>query len=664
MTPEDNKPRPPSDLDRYRAENLELKRQLSEYKRRVDDLLASTSWRMTGPVRALARWMKGLGVTGRDGSPNRGEGSDSIAPDQYQRWLRYHGNINPSLRAAMDTNIKTFTVRPLISVIMPSYNVELNWLGDAIASVREQIYPHFELCVSDDASTIGGTREFLEGQAALDARIRLKFRTTNGHISANSNSALALATGDYVALMDADDLLAPDALYWVAHAISSHPDVDLLFSDEDKIDVNDRCFDPYFKGAWNPALMLSQNAFSHLGVFRRSLVEKVGGFREGFEGAQDHDLVLRCAEATTPERIRHIPRILYHWRALPDSTAVSGYSKPYAWDAGRRAIEDHLKRKGIDGSIEPALAGYYQVVYEVPAPPPLVSVLVNSDLRSEPALRCLNSLVGSTTYPNLEVIILADRQGIEATRSIESISALLDHPRVRTVSHDTTSGRAMLINAAAMDARGSFLCLLDDSIEPLTTDWLDQLVARVSLEGVAIAGSMIYGQSDEVLHAGIIVGPGGAVGYPFRGTRRGSAGYFGRAALEQDYTCLSPACLVIQREAFRAAGGFDIDMPPPFDALDFCFRVRRSGLRAVWVPTARMRQHVSKDLKELRGNIDRLDAETSTRERCGLITDDPCYNPNLSPDPERLFQLEVSEPPRNGSSETPRIIDSSRTGIV
>ncbi len=541
----------------------------------------------------------------------------------------------------MIASLDGFTSRPLISVVIPNYNIELDWLRDAIQSVRDQIYPHWELCISDDASTVSGTREFLNNKAAEDKRIRLAFRETNGHISANSNSALALATGEYVALMDADDLISPDALYWVAHAIASHPDVDLLFSDEDKIDKDGERFDPYFKSAWNPALMLSQNAFSHLGVFRRSLIEKVGSFREGFEGAQDHDLVLRCAEKTSPARIRHIPRVLYHWRTLPGSTSVSGYSKPYAWDAGRRAIEEHLKRKVIAASVEPALSGYYQISYNVPAAPPLVSIVVISDLRTDLSIHCLTSILDNTTYRNFDLVISISQEDLYAAR-LAKAAALLNDRRVRTMARDSVRSRYATLIKAAAETRGSLLCLLDDDIASTSSTWLDQLVSRAMLDDVGIAAPMICSPSGNILQAGIILGVDGLAGHPFHGIDCRSEGYFGRAALEQDYTSLSSACMVISRDALQGSGEFDAELTAPFDAIDFCLRIRRSGLRTVWVPAAKMQQYPSRDERP-RGRPAKLQVSSDAlRERWKhVIDDDPCYNPNLSLDPQRVFQLDV-----------------------
>ena len=317
-------------------------------------------------------------------------------PPTYGRWISRYDTLTEKARRRIGADMAGWPVRPLISVIMPVYNTDPRWLGAAIRSVQAQLYSNWELCISDDASTLEGARDTLLDFARREPRIRVFLRDSNGNISVNSNNALALASGEFVALMDSDDALPQHALYWMAKEIVAHPDVDLIYSDEDKIDERGKRFDPYFKSDWNPALMLSQNAFGHLGVFRRSLVERVGGFRAGFEGNQDHDLVLRCALETSPERIRHIPRVLYHWRAIASSTAAKRGVKPNVWHAGRQAIEEHLATRGVRASVGRASLEQYQVEYELPSPQPRVSVLIPTT--GNPALLGTLSQLGAISH--------------------------------------------------------------------------------------------------------------------------------------------------------------------------------------------------------------------------------------------------------------------------
>jgi GT2 family glycosyltransferase len=633
-------------IEAREAENFTLRQALAERERELDDMRRSTSWRSTALLRKLGGWLRRRGAV-TPGAAHRNLRSFVIDAAEYQHWLRSYSEVDAAMPERLAAYVPRLPARPLISVIMPSYNVDLTLLAAAIDSVRRQIYPHWELCISDDASTLEGTRALLEAAAAQDARIRVNFRTSNGHISANSNSALDLATGDYVALMDADDLIPEDALFWVAHEIALHPDADLLFSDEDKLDAAGRRFDPYFKTAWNPALMQAQNAFCHLGVFRRTLVEKVERFREGYEGAQDHDLALRCADASAPARIRHIPRVLYHWRVLPGSTAASLSAKPYAADAGQRAVQDHLERRGIKGHVAPAAASFYQVVYTPPDPRPRVSIVVPTTLRNAVTPRCLAAILGKTRYENFELVLLAAEPDLTDARL--KFAETFRDLRVRALSYPAAPFNYSAVNNLGVaQTQGELVCFLNDDIEPITPEWLDLLVARVSLDGVAAAGPMLYYPSELIQHAGVLLGVGGVADHAFRNQPRGQTGYFARAALEQDYTAITAACLLVRRSAFEAVGQFDEALPSAFNDIDLCIRLRRAGHRIVWTPAAEMIHHES-------ATFGAPDSSARTaqyardvaamRERWGAVLDnDPSYNPNLSLDHRRQFQL--TAPPR------------------
>jgi O-antigen biosynthesis protein len=564
----------------------------------------------------------------------------------YRKWIEAYDLITPGLRSLLAVDIAKWPTQPLISVIMPSYNIDPKWMIGAIESVRSQIYPYWELCISDDASTTPGIRPLLEGYAAREPRIRVTFRSENGHISVNSNAALALANGDYVALMDADDVLSEDALFWMAREIMLHPEADLFFSDEDKIDQEDTRFEPYFKSAWNPALMLSHNAFSHLGVYRRRLVEEAGRFREGYEGSQDYDLVLRCAAKTTADRIRHIPRVLYHWRTLPNSTAAALSAKPYAWEAGRSAISDHLQDARIDALVKPALGGFYQVDYSPPKPLPLVSVLVPSKLDRPLTVKCLASLLRQTTYGNFELVVLVQAEHLEAVTSNPDVAVLLSHSRVRCANHDEVPFNFSRVNNLGVRAaRGDLLCFVNDDIEVINKGWLERLVARVMLDGVGAAGPMLYYPSDSIQHAGFVLGVGGIADQAFKGRPRGYHGTFGRGALEQDYSAVTAACMLVRRKVFEQVGGFDETLPVAFNDLDLCMRIRQTGARIVWTPTVEMYHHESltfgHDDSAARSDQFRNDMWERWRD---VLEGDPYYSPNFSLVRGSMFSL--AWPPR------------------
>jgi glycosyltransferase involved in cell wall biosynthesis len=623
------------DPERSRIEEIaDLKRRLAEREREIDDLRRSSSWRVTAPLRAAGLWLQRLKI-GPRGVFGRRRALQTIDRSAYQEWIARYSTLSQSARAALRASIETFSSRPLISVIMPNYNVDLATLDAAISSVRSQIYPNWELCISDDASTREGTRALLEKRSAEDQRIRLRFRDTTGNISINSNSAIDLASGDYLALLDADDLLAENALYWVAREVALHPEVDLIFTDEDKLDERGR-FDPYFKPAWNPALMLAQNAFSHLGVYRRSLVEKVGRFRAEFDGAQDHDLVLRCAEASSPDRIRHIPRILYHWRAAPTSTAASLEAKPQAWRAGRRAISEHLGRRHIPSTVDAARNSYYQVEYQAPSCLPFVSLIVMGRLKD---VRRIDVLLDRTRYDGHEFVLVGQEDQFAAWESHRTLRRLSSDSRMQKVCHRTGAGSASAaLNEACALAKGEIVCFIRGDVEPVSTDWLEKLVARALLDKVAGVGPMLR-SADRIESAGMLLVDGAMPMPAFAGMDAGETGYMARAALEQNYICLPAECLLLRRDVFQKVGGFDLDLSGAAAAADLCLRIHVAGYQLLWTPVVQMNCREPIQL-----------SSTSAEERIlrarwqGVLDDDPCYNPNLSLEPTRQFQLAL--PPR------------------
>ena len=557
--------------------------------------------------------------------------------DDYEGWIARFDTLTEEdlgvFRAALDR----FSRRPLISILMPVYNTADEWLTRAIESVIAQIYPDWQLCISDDASTAPHVRETLERYRAKDPRIRVVYREANGHISANTNSALALATGEYVSLLDADDELTPHALFWVVNEILDHPEADIIYSDEDKLDGDGRRYDPYFKPDWNPALILSANYVCHLGTYRRSLVEQVGGFRAGFEGSQDHDLVLRCADASAPERIRHVPRVLYHWRAIPGSTASAQAvdAKPYAWHAASAAIVEHLARHGIAGTIEPAFGIFYQVNYPPPAVLPKIGILMPSACNLDLLVPCMESLFARTTYANFEVLLVVNAIRFDNAAQREYLESLKSNPKVRIlVYEDRPYNFSWLNNWAESQCSGEVLCFMNDDIEVVTPDWLEKLLARLMLDKVGAVGPMLYYPDNRIQHAGVILGIGGAAGHGFIGLPRGSDGYFGRAGLEQDLSCVTAACMLMRRDAFKAVKGFNEDLSVAFNDVDLCIRLRRAGWRIVWTPQVELIHHESATL----GRHDLPERQALFKREMKLMRDwwgdqldnDPFYNPNLS----------------------------------
>jgi O-antigen biosynthesis protein len=590
-------------------------------------VLKSTDWQVArkalNPVKRLLRTF---------GIPRR----------NYSKWVRSYSTITSKLRPAFVADIARWPSHPLISVAMTHCKSDSVWLRQSIESVREQIYPHWQLCTAGDTSTAAEVQSLLKGYAAQDSRIQVRLSDEHGDQSVNGNAPLTLAQGDYIALMNADDLLSEDALFWMAREIAIYPDTDLLFSDEDKVDHKGKRFDPYFKSAWNPALMLSQNAFSRLGVYRRSIVEQVGRFREGYEGAEEYDLVLRCCEQTNADHIRHIPRVLYHRMARSDTAAPDSAAKSAGWQAGQAAIADHLQRSGINARVAEVHGCYYQVQYDAPRQLPLVSIVIPTTLSTAITAKCLRSVLTVSSYNNFEVFLLVHTEQLRAAEANPSFAEILTDGRVRLIGHEEAPFNfSRISNLGSRSAAGEFLCFLNDDIEVLTSGWLERLVARAILDDVGAVGAMLYYPSGSIQHAGVLLGVNNVADHPFNSQPRGSCGYFGRAALEQDYSCVTAACLLVRRKTFDSVGGFDEALPTAFNDIDLCVRVRRTGARIVWTPSVEMihrESHTFGPPDAPRRHNQHLRDIAEIRQRWEKALDaDPCYNPNLSLRHDSMF---------------------------
>ena len=565
--------------------------------------------------------------------PSVSEGGSSLA---YDRWVAVHDTLTDGDRRAIRARLERFRDPPLISVVMPVYNPPVAFLREAVASVQRQLYPHWELCVADDASPDPAVRDALRAIAAAEPRVRLVERAENGHISAASNSALALATGAFVALMDHDDVLAEHALFEVAAALDDDPDLDVLYSDEDHIDGHGRRNTPHFKPDFNPDLFLGQNIVNHLGVYRRALVERVGGFRAGFEGSQDYDLALRAVDAAGPDRVRHIPAVLYHWRSGAGEETFSEASLQRCIASARRAIAEHLARTGQAGAVvaHPAVPSWHRVVRPRPEPAPLVSVIVPTKDGAELLGPCAQGVLGRTAYPNVELLVV-DHQSTEPS-ALALLAELGRDPRVRVLPHAGPFNYSAINNAAVRHARGSVLALLNNDVEVIGPDWLDEMVALAVLPGVGAVGAKLLYPDDRVQHGGVVLGPGGVAGHLFHGLHAAEVGYFGRAALTATVSAVTAACLVVRRSVFDAAGGFDeANLPVAFNDVDLCLAIRALGYRNVWTPHAVLYHHESVSRgSDLDGErLIRFQGEVEfMRNKWGEQLDaDPAYNPNLGP---------------------------------
>jgi GT2 family glycosyltransferase len=551
----------------------------------------------------------------------------------YPRWVRLYDTLSRADRRAIRAEIERFERRPLISIVMPVFNPPERFLRAALASVREQLYPNWQLCIADDASTLPHVARILTEYAASDPRIEVVRRPANGGISAASNSALAMAAGEFVALLDHDDVLPAHALYRVAREILRDPAVDLIYSDEDKLDRRGRRFDPYFKSDWNPDLFLAQNMISHLGVYRRALVAEVGGFRSEFDGSQDYDLALRIIEKTTAERIRHIPQILYHWRAIAGSAARSAAAKPYALSAARNAVAGHLERRGIRAEIGFVRNLSFQEIRFPLADEPCVTIIIPTRDRSDLLARCLDGILAGTDYRNFEVLIVDNLSSEPATDQL--YRQLGTDPRIRILRYEQPFNFSLINNWAAAQTEGDILLFLNNDTEIIDRDWLQHMAANAVRPEVGAVGAKLLYPDGRVQHGGIILGMGGVAAHFHLRRRAEDAGYFGRAQLQQNLSAVTAACLAVRRRIFEEIGGFDgANLAVAYNDVDFCLRLRERGYLIVWTPLARLYHHesASRPSDLLPDQQQRFARETRhMRARWGRLLDhDPYFNPNLS----------------------------------
>ena len=551
----------------------------------------------------------------------------------YPNWLARNEVLDIE---AMTQEIATFHYQPKISIVMPVYNVEEKWLRLCIDSILNQVYTNWELCMADDASTDPNVKKILTEYQQLDERIRVVFREQNGHISEATNSALAIATGEFVALLDNDDELAINAFYEVVKVLNENPKLDLIYSDEDKIDMDGNRSDPAFKPDWSPDLLLGTNYISHLGVYRRSILEEIGGFRKGYEGSQDYDLVLRFTEKTTKERIKHIPKVLYYWRMLPTSTAVDQGSKGYAFEAGLRAVQDALVRRGINGhATHGAANGLYDVYYDIESEN-LVSIIIPTKNGYKDVQRCVSSIIEKTTYQNYE-IIMADNGSTDP--KMHELYAEFEQQlpgRFFVESIDIPFNFSTINNRAAKKAHGEYLLFLNNDTEVITENWLTLMVSFAQQERIGCVGAKLLYPNNTVQHAGVILGLGGVAGHGHYGYPHGDLGYFGRLAINVNYSAVTAACLLMKKADFDAVGGFEEAFTVAFNDVDLCLKVQALGRDNVWLHEAELyhfesqtRGYDDKGKKKKRFEQEKVMME----EKWGpLIENDPFYNPNLTRD--------------------------------
>lgn len=616
-------------------------------------------WRMLGPTMripggSLSRTFRFAASVLRGGIS---QATDALYRDYRQRLLPREVGDYASWVARFDTltaeRMEELRTRagllgsdaPLISILLPVYQTPDRWLRRCIESVLGQAYARWQLCIVDDASPDERVMKTLEEYARNDERIDVVRRSINGHISEASNSALAMARGSCVALLDHDDELRPHALLEMAEAFANDPCVVLVYSDEDKIDADGRRFDPYFKPDWDPDLLRSQNYVCHFTAIRTDLVRQVGGFRKGFEGSQDHDLILRCTEHLQPAQVRHIPRVLYHWRAIPGSTALTRNAKDYASSAGARAVGEHLDRCHTDARVEELSHGHYRVRWPLSAPAPKVSLVIPTRDKVELLRMCVESIFERTSYPSFEVVVVDNQSSDRA--ALAYLAELERRDRVRVLRYDAPFNYSAINNWAVSQCDGAVVGLLNNDIEVISGDWLDEMVSHAMRPEVGAVGAMLYYPNDTIQHAGVVLGVHGVAGHLYAGMPRGYAGHGGRARVVQSLSAVTGACLVVRRAVYERAGGLEESLQVAFNDIDFCLRLREAGYRNIWTPDAELYHHesASRGSENTDEKMRRFASEVDFMlNRWGeALRADPAYNPNFS---LQSLCCELAAPPR------------------
>jgi len=556
--------------------------------------------------------------------------------EEYKLWCKLYDTVSPSHLAAIKKLSSGLAYQPVFSIVMPVYNAPVIFLKKAIDSVINQAYQNWELCIADDKSTNEAVGKLLKEYKAKDDRIKIVFREINGHISKASNSALAFATGDFIVLLDQDDELPAHSLYMVASVLNKNKNLEIIYSDEDKMDESGNRFDPYFKTDWNRELFYGQNMISHLGVYKHALIKKIGGFREGYEGSQDYDLALRCIEHLKPEQIYHIPHVLYHWRALNGSTAITISNKSYAVSAGLRALQDHFSRTAQRATPVENIHNSFRIKWALPKKVPLVSIIIPTRDKVEVLSTCISSLLQNTGYPNFEILII-DNNSEEALTLAYFEKVQREQEQVKVFSFKGEFNFSAMNNFGVRQSEGEVLVLLNNDTEVINRDWLNEMVSQCMREEVGAVGAKLYYPNGQIQHAGVFLFEAHPGIHIYLKRDKNDPGYFNKLNLVQNYLALTAACLAVRKEVYIKAGGLDDEnLKVAYNDVDFCLKLTLLGYKNVWTPFAQLTHHESlsrgNDLDE--NNLPRFKTEQSfiLNKWNNLMVNDPFFNHNLGVD--------------------------------
>jgi len=553
---------------------------------------------------------------------------------QYKKWIRKNEPFGPELKIISE-ECKKFHYTPKISIVMPTWNTCEPYLRAAIESILAQAYGNWELCISDGNSTKQHVKRVLYEYSSKDPRIMVKFLTENEGIAGNSNEAISLATGEFVGFLDHDDELLPFALYDVVKALNDNNNLCLIYSDEDKIDTNGKRVEPFFKPDWSPDLFNSCNYLCHFTVIRKRILDEIGGFARGYDGSQDYDLFLRATETIKGDEIYHIPRILYHWRMIPESTAAACSAKPYARIAAKKALSDSMMRRGIEISeISDGLwPGCYRTKYALIGDPK-VSILIPNRDNTEILKNCIDSILSKTNYINFEIVVIDNQSRSEAAKNY--YVDLIKTDRVKLLYYDYPFNYSAMNNFAASKTSSDYILFLNNDTEIISGEWLSAMLEHVQRNEVGAVGGKLLFKNGTIQHCGIVLGLGEhkVAGHIYHNYSDFN-GYMGIINLIRNCSAVTAACMLTKRSAFKMVGGFDeVNLPIAFNDVDYCLKLRQHGYYIVYTPYAQMYHHESLS----RGSDNSPDAQKRFSDEANymitkwgkFLDKDSFYSPNLS----------------------------------
>lgn len=613
------------ELEARQAVVNDLSKAYEETATRLNAIVHSRAWRWVNRYGQLKNRLLALRQS-QNGAPPEPE----LFVENYQNWVRQYDTLSDSDRRLIRDRVAKLSRPPLLSVVMTVRGRRGRWLRRAVESVRAQLYPHWELCVAFDRTSKRRARRLLEEFARTDARIRLAPQHERGDSSSASNAAVALATGEYVAFLGPDDELAEHALYLVAEEVSANPRAELFYSDEDRIDAAGARSGPHFKSGWNPDLFHSTDFVSRLAVYRASLVRRLGGFRPGFDGSEDYDLALRAIERIPEAHIRHIPHVLYHARA---AGGFNGNGRRDASEGARRALGEHLERCGTGAVVALNGGGFRRVAFPLPAPAPLVSLVVATRDRADLLREAVEGLLARTDYEPFELLVV-DNQSREP-ETLAYLGEIARDVRVRVITYDAPFNYSAINNLGVGEARGEVVGLVNSDTKVISAGWLREMVSHALRPEIGAVGAKLYFADNRIQHGGVLLGLGGIAGHAHKYFPRRSAGYAGRAQVAQNLSAVTAACLVLRRAVFTETGGFDeTNLRVNFNDVDLCLRIRGLGYRILWTPHAELYHLESatrgRDMNSEQQITYRRERAFMLRRWGDALSADPYYNPNLT----------------------------------